>query len=153
MAASPIAWIAREERYREKLATPDVTIADLIGDISFDPDALRDKYREERDKRLRPDANDQYVQIEGNFDHYLDDPYTARVERAPKTDHVTVAVIGGGVTGLAAARAIREAEMIEQRFCPADLEIVSVGRLNRQTKHVGTERNYLRGTRQQDVVR
>jgi len=31
--ASPIVWIPRDERYREKLATPDVTIADLIGDI------------------------------------------------------------------------------------------------------------------------
>ncbi len=31
--AIPIRWIHREERYREKLATPDVTIADLIGDI------------------------------------------------------------------------------------------------------------------------
>src|SRR5688572_7947370 len=31
--ATPIAWIPREERYREKLATPDVTIADLIGDV------------------------------------------------------------------------------------------------------------------------
>jgi len=30
---TPITWIPREERYREKLATPDVTIADLIGDI------------------------------------------------------------------------------------------------------------------------
>jgi magnesium chelatase subunit I len=30
---APIVWIPREERYREKLATPDVTIADLIGDI------------------------------------------------------------------------------------------------------------------------
>src|SRR5947209_6665982 len=29
----PIAWLRRDERYREKLATPDVTIADLIGDI------------------------------------------------------------------------------------------------------------------------
>ena len=28
-----IHWLPREERYREKLATPDVTIADLIGDI------------------------------------------------------------------------------------------------------------------------
>ncbi|MCW8132233.1 MAG: magnesium chelatase [Planctomycetota bacterium] len=28
-----IHWVPREERYREKLATPDVTIADLIGDI------------------------------------------------------------------------------------------------------------------------
>jgi len=29
----PVAWLRREERYREKLATPDVTIADLIGDV------------------------------------------------------------------------------------------------------------------------
>ena len=30
---APVQWIPREERYREKLATPDVTIADLLGDI------------------------------------------------------------------------------------------------------------------------
>jgi magnesium chelatase subunit I len=30
---TPIAWLSREQRYVEKLATPDVTIADLIGDI------------------------------------------------------------------------------------------------------------------------
>ena len=30
---TPIAWIHREQRYQEKLATPDVTISDLIGDI------------------------------------------------------------------------------------------------------------------------
>src|ERR1700688_1520410 len=31
--ATPIAWLGRDERYVEKLATPDVTIADMIGDI------------------------------------------------------------------------------------------------------------------------
>ncbi|MBS0261896.1 MAG: magnesium chelatase [Planctomycetes bacterium] len=31
----PIAWIPREQRYHEKLATPDVTIADLIGEIDL----------------------------------------------------------------------------------------------------------------------
>src|SRR5260370_15282891 len=31
--ATPIAWLNSEERYIEKLATPDVTIADMIGDI------------------------------------------------------------------------------------------------------------------------
>jgi magnesium chelatase subunit I len=31
--ATPIEWIHRSERYGEKLATPDVTVADLIGDI------------------------------------------------------------------------------------------------------------------------
>ena len=31
--ATPIAWLHREERYGEKLATPDITIADLIGEV------------------------------------------------------------------------------------------------------------------------
>lgn len=31
--ATPIAWLPREQRYIEKLATPDVTVADIIGDI------------------------------------------------------------------------------------------------------------------------
>ncbi|HKV06281.1 MAG TPA: hypothetical protein VJO53_14385 [Candidatus Acidoferrales bacterium] len=31
--ATPIAWVSREQRYVEKLATPDVTIADMIGDV------------------------------------------------------------------------------------------------------------------------
>ena len=31
--ATPIKWLAREQRYLEKLATPDVTIADIIGDL------------------------------------------------------------------------------------------------------------------------
>ena len=31
--ATPIAWLTPDHRYVEKLATPDVTIADLIGDI------------------------------------------------------------------------------------------------------------------------
>src|SRR6188508_218819 len=32
-SATPIVWRGRDERYVEKLATPDVTIADIIGDI------------------------------------------------------------------------------------------------------------------------
>ncbi len=30
---TPIAWVGRDQRYVEKLATPDVTVADLIGDV------------------------------------------------------------------------------------------------------------------------
>ena len=30
---TPIAWMSRDERYVEKLATPDVTVADLVGDL------------------------------------------------------------------------------------------------------------------------
>ncbi|HEX6227108.1 MAG TPA: magnesium chelatase [Chryseolinea sp.] len=31
--ATPLSWLHRDERYSEKLATPDVSIADLIGDV------------------------------------------------------------------------------------------------------------------------
>jgi magnesium chelatase subunit I len=31
--ATPIGWLTREDRYVEKLATPDVTVADLVGDL------------------------------------------------------------------------------------------------------------------------
>src|SRR5690606_19494841 len=30
---APVEWLAAERRFQEKLATPDVTIADLIGDV------------------------------------------------------------------------------------------------------------------------
>ena len=43
--------------------------------LDFDPDALREKYGDERDRRLRPDGNDQYDEIAGDFRHYIDDPY------------------------------------------------------------------------------
>jgi magnesium chelatase subunit I len=33
--ATPIDWIGRDDRYHEKLATPDVTIADLIGEVDM----------------------------------------------------------------------------------------------------------------------
>ena len=66
----------------------------------IDKDAIRRKYRNERDKWLRPDGNDQYVQLKGQFAHYLEDPYAPLVERSAKTDHVTFAFVGGGFAGL-----------------------------------------------------
>jgi len=81
--------------------------ADLV--IDFDPDELREKYRRERDKRLRPEGNDQYVEIKGQFAHYLDDPYVERIERAPLTDEVDVVIIGAGFGGLLAGARLREA--------------------------------------------
>jgi hypothetical protein len=69
-----------------------------IGPI--DKEALRRKYAEERDKRLRPDGNDQYIEIKDQLGHYLEDPYVPVQERDPVTDHVTFAFIGGGFSGL-----------------------------------------------------
>src|SRR3954463_13729557 len=76
----------------------------------FDPDALREKYREERDKRLRPDGNDQYVNVVGEHAHFLDDPYpTSSIEREPLLDEVDVLIIGGGFGGLLAGACLRKA--------------------------------------------
>ena len=78
--------------------------------LGFDPDALREKYRAERDKRLRPDGNDQYIEVKGQFSHYVEDPYIeTEVKRAPLTDEVDVAIIGGGFGGLLAGVRLRQA--------------------------------------------
>ena len=84
--------------------------------ITFDKEALRTKYREERDKRLRPDGNSQYVKIKDQLAFYADDPFTKRVERAPKHDHVTVALIGAGFAGLLTAARLHEAGIQDIRL-------------------------------------
>ena len=75
----------------------------------IDKEALRRKYAEERDKRLRPDGNDQYIRVAAHFPEYLTDPYTPVAPRAPRTDHVTFAFVGGGFAGLAAGARVKEA--------------------------------------------
>ncbi|MCA6121057.1 NAD(P)/FAD-dependent oxidoreductase [Bradyrhizobium sp. WSM 1704] len=83
---------------------------------AIDKEQLRQKYIVERNKRLRPDGNDQYLQIKGQLAHYLDDPYTPVTARAPKTDHVTFAFIGGGFAGLATAARLTEAGIRDVRI-------------------------------------
>ena len=82
----------------------------------IDRDALRTRYREERDKRIRPEGNEQYLQPTGRFAHLLDDPYTERVEREPLFDEVTVAVIGGGFSGLTTGARLKQAGITDVRI-------------------------------------
>ena len=85
--------------------------------IEFDPDALRDKYRRERDKRLRVEGNEQYIAIQEGFAHFLDDPYAdPGFEREPLTDQVEVLVIGGGFGGLLAGARLRQAGVDDIRI-------------------------------------
>src|SRR3546814_16986552 len=76
---------------------------------TVDKDALKRRYAEERAKRLRPDGNAQYLQLKDQLAHYLADHSTPWVDRAPKTAHVTVALIGGGFAGLVTGSRLREA--------------------------------------------
>jgi cyclohexanone monooxygenase len=87
----------------------------------MDKEALKRKYREERDKRLRPDGNAQYRHLAGTaLAEYLEDPYIAVTEREPKRDHVTVAFIGGGFAGL-----VTGARLVEQGI--GDVRIIEKG--------------------------
>jgi cation diffusion facilitator CzcD-associated flavoprotein CzcO len=80
-----------------------------VTDLRFDPDALREKYRAERDKRLRSDGIDQYVELTGKFGHLESDPYVSPgFTRAPLTDEIDVALIGAGFGGLLAGVRLRE---------------------------------------------
>ena len=83
---------------------------------TIDKDALRLKYAEERAKRLRPDGNDQYLELKDQFAHYAHDPYMPVIEREPKTDHVTVAFVGGGFAGLITGARLKEAGIEDVRI-------------------------------------
>ena len=83
---------------------------------TFDEESLRAKYRKERDKRLRPDGNDQYLEPKGRFAYLLEDPYVEKVEREPLFDEVTIAFIGGGFAGLCAGARLKEAGVEDVRI-------------------------------------
>ncbi len=83
---------------------------------AIDREAVRSRYLAERDKRLRADGNDQYVRVAGQLAHYLDDPYTPVLQRDPVTDHVTVAIIGGGFAGLVTGARLKEAGIDDVRI-------------------------------------
>ena len=85
--------------------------------IDFDPEALRAKYREERNKRIRDDGNEQYVEVKGDFTRYVDDPYVdAGFTREPLDETVEVLIIGGGFGGLLAGARLREAGLKDIRI-------------------------------------
>lgn len=88
----------------------------MSGAKVVDQEALREKYRVEREKRLRADGIDQYIRLVDQFPEYLHDPYTPVVEREPVTDHVTFAFIGGGLAGLVNGARLREAGVADVRI-------------------------------------
>ena len=77
--------------------------------VGFDPDSLRLRYSEEREKRLRPDGIDQYVEVAGDLAHFAADPWAEAVPpREPLTDEVDVALIGAGFGGLLVGARLRQ---------------------------------------------
>ena len=89
--------------------------------LDFDPDELRAKYKAERDKRVRPDGEAQYIEVAGQFAHFAeDDPYAdPNFRREPVSEELEIAVIGGGFSGLLAGARLREAGLDDFRIIEA----------------------------------
>ncbi len=83
---------------------------------TLDKQAILARYKAEREKRLREDGSSQYIEMSGEYAHYLDDPYMPVVPREPLTDHVTFAMIGGGFAGLCVGARLAQAGIKDVRI-------------------------------------
>lgn len=73
-----------------------------IGGMS--PEALREKYRIEREKRLRPEGIKQYKDFSGIYEDFDRDPYVEPgFTRDPLNEQVDVVIVGGGFGGMITA--------------------------------------------------
>ena len=78
-------------------------------ELGFDPAELRQKYAEERDRRLRTDGNNQYQEITGKHEHYNSDPYVEPgFTRPALQEELDAVIIGGGFGGLLAAARLQK---------------------------------------------
>lgn len=86
---------------------------------SIDLEALRAKYEQERDRRVKPAGQQQYIRPQGDFaGGYEADPYKSIEPRDAKTDEIDVVVLGGGWSGLLSAVHLRKAGV--KSFCAID---------------------------------
>ena len=74
------------------------TISDALSseDLGFDPQALTEKYQHERNRRIRADAEAQFVEVSNDSpfaNKYLEeDPYSELIEREPIFDEKEVII-------------------------------------------------------------
>jgi cation diffusion facilitator CzcD-associated flavoprotein CzcO len=83
-------------------------LTETVG-CEFDVDALRQKYADERARRLRPDGIAQYLEIAAEFARFAEDPWVdGKFTRLPLADEVDVAIVGAGFGGLLTGARLRQ---------------------------------------------
>ena len=86
-------------------------------EYGFDPAALKARYLEQRDKRLRSDGNEQYLEVSGDFAVFAEDPYVEEtIVREPRAEEIEVVIVGGGFGGLIAAARLQQAGITDLRI-------------------------------------
>ena len=82
-------------------------------------DAVRERYRVERERRAPGQGDRRYLDVGKGFAHLLADPYSASVDREAVDEEVDVLVVGGGFGGLLSAARLREAGVSRIRIVEA----------------------------------
>ena len=85
----------------------------IVTEVFIDPDtqddAMLEKYRLEREKRLRADTTDQYVKLVDEYTELVDDPFAdLSFTRAAIKEEIDVLIVGGGMTGLIAGSQVQQ---------------------------------------------
>src|SRR3984893_4691520 len=87
----------------------------------IDIDALRKKYLHERDKRLRSEGSEQYLELKDDFAEFAEvDPHKPVMPRPPIDQDIDVAVLGGGISGLLAGAYLKKVRV-------EDVHIIEMG--------------------------
>ncbi|MDT7722121.1 MAG: hypothetical protein QOE94_3132 [Mycobacterium sp.] len=107
--------------------------ADATKALSAQEAALLEKYREERQKRIRSDGVDQYRRTQGELARFfLDNPNAAPPrEHAPVHEKVDVVIVGGGWSGLLTAARLRQAGVDNFRIVESGADFGGVWYWNR----------------------
>jgi cyclohexanone monooxygenase len=91
-----------------------------IETLGFDPEQLAERYRIERSKRLRDDAEFQFIEVTNDSafanEYMAHDPYSETVKREPIKDIREVIVIGGGWVGLMTATRLIQSGVTDVRI-------------------------------------
>src|SRR4051794_11521639 len=99
----------------------------MAASLQLDPLVIQQKYAEERDKRIRPDGLDQYVEL-GKSDKFRDlnnDPWVdhaalnAKLSPLRNGSHVKFIILGAGYGGLLMA-----VRLIQSGFSADDIRVV-----------------------------
>lgn len=90
---------------------------------TLDPDAVRERYRIERERRMPATGERLYRDVQDGFAHLAADPYGAAPPREPLTDEVEVLVVGGGFGGLLCAARMVQAGVKTVRIVEAGSDV------------------------------
>jgi cyclohexanone monooxygenase len=78
-------------------------------EIEVDLPALQAIYRRERDRRIRPDGEGQFLEVSNGFAGFGEtDPYSPPIERAAISQDIDVAILGGGFAGMMSAAHLKQ---------------------------------------------